>query len=243
MTTLEKATTLIKKHPWYTAILSLAILIICGTPLFLYFFKFHQDLSSNSNEWAAFGSYIGGVYGPVFTLASVLVLVITVIEINQSNKSNLEHLRGEQAINDVIKLTEMLSNCIDKNILIPDRKYFFSFLNTTMITKLTRMPPGSEDEIYKRSINKFSDNEIVLFENELGILHEIIIRIHFIEDGLLKERAKAIFRGMIPNTERFWLECFVRKFHHSVARDLWSNFSYAPKELHDCLGTTEDLTP
>lgn len=53
----------IKNNKWY-------VLLVVGL-LGLYFYKFHGELSSNSEKWDHFGSYIGGIFSAV-TLLSVL---------------------------------------------------------------------------------------------------------------------------------------------------------------------------
>lgn len=53
----------IKNNKWY-------VVLVVGL-LGLYFYKFHGELSSNSEKWDHFGSYIGGIFSAV-TLLSVL---------------------------------------------------------------------------------------------------------------------------------------------------------------------------
>lgn len=53
----------IKNNKWYV----LLVFILLG----LYFYKFHGKLSSESQDWGHFGSYIGGIFSAV-TLLSVL---------------------------------------------------------------------------------------------------------------------------------------------------------------------------
>ncbi|MBT9318843.1 putative phage abortive infection protein [Actinobacillus pleuropneumoniae] len=53
----------IKNHKWY-------VLLVVGL-LGLYFYQFHGGLSSESEKWDHFGSYIGGIFSAV-TLLSVL---------------------------------------------------------------------------------------------------------------------------------------------------------------------------
>ncbi|HDL1827867.1 TPA: hypothetical protein PWX83_002075, partial [Mannheimia haemolytica] len=53
----------IKNNKWYV----LLVVLLLG----LYFYQFHGGLSSDSEKWDHFGSYIGGIFSAV-TLLSVL---------------------------------------------------------------------------------------------------------------------------------------------------------------------------
>ncbi len=46
-------------------ILPMALCIILLMPILCYLIYFHYGFSNNSNEWSQFGSYIGGIYGPI----------------------------------------------------------------------------------------------------------------------------------------------------------------------------------
>ncbi|HGV9286785.1 TPA: hypothetical protein ACNOHR_002066, partial [Enterobacter hormaechei] len=98
MTALERIIQWIRTHKTLSTIITVLTSFIFLTPLCLYFVNFHHALSSDPNKWSAFGSYIGGVYGPLATIISVVVLVITVIEINQSNRINITESKNNNHI-------------------------------------------------------------------------------------------------------------------------------------------------
>lgn len=237
MTTLEKIIKLIKEHKCLSVMATLITIFIMALPLILYISKTNGSLSADPNKWAIFGTYVGGVYGPIATIISVIVLVLTVIEINQSNKISIEEARSNNFINEIVKLAEILSNCLDKNPLINDRDYLFNFLNNQMVSKLATTSPRDEYDIWKECIRKFNNDDISLFENEVEITEEIVLRIHFVEDEILKARARSIFKGIMTNNERFWLECYIRRFHYPLVHflSLWSPFSTVPKKLSDII--------
>lgn len=233
MTTLEKIIKFIKEHKFLSVMAALITIFIMALPLILYISKTNGSLSADPNKWAIFGTYVGGVYGPIATIISVIVLVLTVVEINQSNKISIEEARSNNFINEIVKLTEILSNCLDKNPLINDRDYLFEWLNNQMVSKFEITPPRDEHDIWKECIRKFNNDEISLFENEVEITEEILLRIHFVEDEILKSRARSIFKGIMTNNERFWLECYIRRFNYPLVHflSLWTPFSIVPKKL------------
>ncbi|MNB71258.1 hypothetical protein D3C81_185910 [compost metagenome] len=242
MTTLEKIMQMVRSHKTLSTIITVIITLLFLTPLYLYFDTFHYSLSSDPNKWSSFGSYIGGVYGPLATVISVIVLAITVIEINQSNRINITESKNNNHINGIIKLCEMLDNRIDKNSLIKNRDYEFDFLNDTIRRKIKDENSLSEYDIWKESIRKLSNNEFILFENESEIMEEILLRINSSETLELKERAKSIFYGIIPNDERYWLECYMHRFKLPEWDPLlpgWGTFSKVPTVLKDLVELNE----
>ncbi|GJK63548.1 hypothetical protein TUM17563_13130 [Klebsiella oxytoca] len=234
MTTLEKAIYNISKHKAISIFLFMVIALIFLSPLLLYFHQFHNNLSSQPEKWSFFGSFIGGIYGPIVTLISVFVLVITVIEINQSNKASINEARNTNYVSELITLSEILNRSIDNNIYIKnDRNYFFNNLNNIALNKIKSKPHVNSEVILKTCTRKFVENERVLFENEIDILHEIFSRIESIPNAELAERAKGIFRGVIRNNERFWIECYIRRFREDLVPHLlsWNTFSKTPLKL------------
>src|SRR5471030_1318683 len=90
---------------------SIAIIFLV-IPLLTYFFKFRNPLSDNPQDWAAFGSYLGGVYSALFGFLSVLVLVATLREMRNANRHErenselqLSNAMATKKLQDVIQLT------------------------------------------------------------------------------------------------------------------------------------------
>ncbi|WP_162094797.1 hypothetical protein [Pseudomonas chlororaphis] len=57
---------------------SMFILIVLAVAIFAYRYKFGGDLSGNSSDWSNFGSYIGGVFGPLISFVTLLAVLRTV---------------------------------------------------------------------------------------------------------------------------------------------------------------------
>lgn len=66
------------------------VCIILLTPFILYFSIFNGSLSHSSSDWAAFGSFIGGLVGPILTFITILVLVANLHESRKVSKMNKE---------------------------------------------------------------------------------------------------------------------------------------------------------
>jgi hypothetical protein len=69
--------------------------IVMAIPFFLYFKTFFGSLSNNDQNWANFGSYIGGLISSIFSFASFIILILNFIyDRDTINKSRtIEYLK------------------------------------------------------------------------------------------------------------------------------------------------------
>lgn len=71
------------------SILIVALIVIGMTPLGLYFFNFQYGLSSQASDWAAFGSYIGGIYGTLAFFAVVFSIHVTRSQFTEQSEDDV----------------------------------------------------------------------------------------------------------------------------------------------------------
>lgn len=234
----------------YFKIISLAVLLfILYIPIGLYFNIFNNGFSHNNQDWGAFGSFISGVYSPLLAFISVLILIETLKEMQRTNKREMEQFdiqmeqsRSEKKLNDIITLTNMLNNIIDNNPSINDRislpKQFAGFLHRkcqlNMVTE--------EHELWEQAFDVMREEQ-ERFTSEMYVLAEIVRRVNSIEDEELQETAKAIVKGLIPNSYRFWLECYANVWSFEARTELkkWPFFSDIPIEASHILPEGPDM--
>ncbi|HEK0470262.1 TPA: hypothetical protein SMP18_001471 [Proteus mirabilis] len=65
-------------------------LVFLSLPFVFYFINFHSGFSSNSADWGAFGSFIGGLLGPIVTLLTMIVLIANLYEARKTTIINKE---------------------------------------------------------------------------------------------------------------------------------------------------------
>lgn len=230
----------IRTHPRWSIFVIISIL-----PVFLYFWRFNGQLSYDPQIWAAFGTFIGGIYGPIFTLASVFVLIATLVSINDFNVKTFKETQKANALSQIIKLIEIMDIALDKKnkFLSDDRNYAFEWLFNAIIEKCQYEHPKDEKELWDIAIYRFKDNDIYTFHDEMAIFNEILLRINNADDEELKDSAMAAFRAIIRNDERFWLQCFAKRFHNekSLIIDLWPTpFCIMPTKLLSLIEQPED---
>jgi hypothetical protein len=141
-----------------------AILIAVTIGAFAFFF-YTQRVSTNVNDWGAFGSYVGGVLGASI---SILALIGSVIAIYlQQKTSRNEH--NHRIASDLINTIERLENDIDSSlkelpvaIHYPDHKVRLDMNAFRILTGI--LPP----EIATNFIPKYSEDPKIVYETLVG---------------------------------------------------------------------------
>ncbi|MFV9064941.1 hypothetical protein ABQ366_04495 [Serratia fonticola] len=105
-----------------------SLLFLISMPAYKYWSQFHQYGISNKNQdWASFGSFIGGMYGPILSFISVLILCITLWLTKKYNNEQLSMMYNAQTKADFCSLFDKLSEKMDKhkygNTIINEYQY------------------------------------------------------------------------------------------------------------------------
>lgn len=82
---------------WFLTVAAAVLTLIIT--LYLYRVKFGGELSSSSSEWSDFGSYIGGVFGPLVSFLTLLAVLKTVYlqrELLDSQREEFDRMNSLQ---------------------------------------------------------------------------------------------------------------------------------------------------
>jgi len=208
-------------------------------PLLIYFITFHYPLSSNPQNWAAFGSYLGGVYSTLFGFLSVLVLVATLVEMRNANRQEREHFElqlanaeADKKLQDVIQLTEMIHKLIDINPTIGDKKGLPHDLARMMEGMCHKLQVTDGQELYEAGV-ELMRSQSGRFSSEIHVLAQLAKKVDSIKDEDQAETAKAIVKGLISESYRFWLYCYAQIWNSEAKHYLrsWHSFAAIPAEL------------
>ncbi|MVE38158.1 hypothetical protein D6U68_18875, partial [Vibrio cholerae] len=114
------------------------LLIVYLIPIAVWYFVMvvvnDYALSTLNSDWGAFGSFVGGVLSPIFSLVSVLFVIKSINENNTNNNIEIELIKKQDRRNYLISLiaifnNNMLSNidsylnAFDRPIQIADNKF------------------------------------------------------------------------------------------------------------------------
>lgn len=133
-----------------------AMILILLTPLYLYISTFSENgFSNQSQAWSNFGSYIGGVYGSIFSSISVIVLCFTLYLTKKYNNQQIDILFKSQSKNDFCSLFDSLAekmNNIDyKGLSTDNEDEFISACEHELFLLLT------ENHDFYDVVNKTND--------------------------------------------------------------------------------------
>lgn len=96
------------------------VLVVLVIPIFFYAYNFDFSLSKDSDDWADFGSYIGGVYAPILSVLTLMVLLTQIyIQFEQHQQSQAQH--QEQLITEYIyELNDTLQKAYNEECRVKD---------------------------------------------------------------------------------------------------------------------------
>lgn len=202
-----------------------------------YFLTFNGELSKKSSEWSNFGSFLSGINGVVFGFLSLLLLILTLLEMQHGNEKLLNQTKTEQTLRDIKWLTELLKNKLDNSTALEKNPTeTFIFINHIIKRNLEKKRPNSEDDIIEQCI-KYMNGVTNIFDDELIILGEILKRIESIPGEDEKNTAEVIFTSLVSNDIRFWLEIYSHSKKNTVRKIIsrFTRFSHIPSILIDLL--------
>lgn len=87
-------------------LISLAIIIISLTPLAVYFYHFHGELSNNQANWSSLGSFLSGTSGTLLSACSIFALIYT-LHITLKNNEKTHNLTMESIKNNERQIKNM----------------------------------------------------------------------------------------------------------------------------------------
>lgn len=223
-------------------ILSIAIFLITLIPIAIYLKVFRYGLSKDNADWAAFGSYIGGVYGPIFSLVSIFILIYTLREMRKTQLQDKNHFeiqldeqRKQRNIDDIVMLTNMIRQAIDNNPIINDIKKYPNTVCDMVRYDTVKYPPNNEEDMWNLAYKRMKNDRY--FDSEVHILGEVLERIELLDDDNQKLRAKMIIKGLIPQGQRFLFKCYANAWQPKSAKLLrnWPDFCHLPDSLKSTL--------
>lgn len=97
-------------------LLSLIFLFLCLLP---YLLKFNNGLSSNQNDFGSFGSYFGGIFGPILTFLTIIILIRT--NDDQTKQFRHQSIRNQKDSYSIELLDLLNINLSELNIILKSR--------------------------------------------------------------------------------------------------------------------------
>lgn len=93
--------------------LVLILLLIFTSPIIIYTLNFGFHLTADHQRWAEFGTFISGIYAPVLSLVTLLVLVSQYRMQNKMNEYQIEQTTISRLVNDNTQFLEAICRELD----------------------------------------------------------------------------------------------------------------------------------
>ncbi|QHM93306.1 hypothetical protein [Kosakonia sacchari] len=220
------------------SILTIFFLILLAKPINLY--REHMDaaFSLKNSDWGDFGSFIGGVYGSIFSSITLVVVLITSYKTNKASKEQLMLIKNEQHFTNFSKLLEHLkANYITtyngiggKNSIEDFYKRLEVWLGLAIKENYNKNLTLKENLI-SYAIIRFETNpeEQDLFKKEAK-LFKCIIDVIQKSPGELADAMKVIFENTFSETERFSLSTYTHAHYPKTRAFLlnWPSLTIVP---------------
>ncbi|MFV0926516.1 hypothetical protein [Pseudomonas palmensis] len=122
----------------------LVLVVLAGLSIFFYRDTFSGDFSTNAQDWSAFGSYVGGLFGPLVSFVALLAVLKT-IELQKelletqrrefkvmqdlqyktfdSQQDQIDDAKKKSRLEAVERLKDTLIGAIDRRVSIYDGRY------------------------------------------------------------------------------------------------------------------------
>lgn len=103
----------------------LLLLAVCSVVLFgvvsFYFYEMysfgHKSISNNNQDWGNFGSFVGGILSPIFSLLSVIFVFHATLATRADQQKNMDAIEQNNRLNYLIKIIELCNSSLDKRPL------------------------------------------------------------------------------------------------------------------------------
>jgi uncharacterized membrane protein len=98
-------------------VIGLLCVVPVGAYVYFMWYKFgFSQVSSQNADWSAFGSYLGGILSPMFTLVSILFIYYSIRENNRNHKTEMRYLESQQVISMVGSLADAFNAKLDSAV-------------------------------------------------------------------------------------------------------------------------------
>lgn len=166
-----------KSLKWIIVIVSVVAVAMAIFFVAAYLTHFHNGFSSASDDWASFGSYIGGSLGPIFSLLSILAVVYySRKQLMQAKDSTDDQLKALRIENQVLCLEQRIEECRGR---FRQRKIPEDILE--IIRLLVSKSFNEEKTIKIETSNKFCiDDDFFIFHDLTGILRGLEEHLKFV---------------------------------------------------------------
>ncbi|WP_336293434.1 hypothetical protein [Cronobacter dublinensis] len=227
-----------KKINFNILLVSIPICLALVIPIILYVTHMGGSLSHKNEDWGDFGSFIGGIYGSLFSSLSLLVVIAASIQTYKSNREQVNILKKDQHFNQFNTILKNLRNVYPqtykssyRTLAIGEHYHdFLSYISLSADADYNDIE-GIKKELRRHASAYYQSSRNNVFEREAK-LFSYILRLIEQSTNDMSEAFKIIFENTFNNNERLCLESYIRAYYPDLAHILneWPSLSVIPDQ-------------
>lgn len=192
---------------------SIIITAVLTAPILFYAFNLGGHISQKNEDWGDFGSFIGGMYGSLFSFLSLIAVLYSLKLSQRNNLEQIKLIKSEQSTNEFILLLNTLNSFMkDKSYPNPfggnDEATFIEHVFNISANNMSSDETINKNNFDTYALNYCADVLRKRFRKSLlkeaPLFSEIIVRIKM-ASATQAEAYKAIIKSHFSNDIIFLL--------------------------------------
>ena len=190
---------------------------------------FHKlPISTKTDDWSNFGSYLGGVTGPLLSFISIILVLRTISLTQKNHEEQIKLISQEQIYTKFNDLCVYLETVIKRSWLNEESPYFRELIDRirTEVIFDSRHVDGDANHNYAISVEK----AIGILGRERRDIDEIALVINLLVKNILSYNSaesllmKNILELKLTKKQRFIIFFKLRSDHPETATLLWNHW-------------------
>ncbi|WP_413504860.1 hypothetical protein [Serratia grimesii] len=185
-----------------------------------------KNISGKNADWAAFGSFLGGIYSSIFSFSSVVVLSVTLYLTQKNNKEQIKLIKQEGTIKDFNQLLDELvikfSSQKKYTLRNMNEENFIYRLDTNISSDINLYPHLNFEQLVEKQIEV---NTAGLYDAEANLMIRLDSTISMLPENL-HDTYKALFNSKISNDRRFLLKNYMKVFGFDLKNTIMDNSDF-----------------
>lgn len=218
-------------------LLWIALITIVATSIFWFSFFHSLPMSIKTDDWSNFGSYIGGVAGPVLSFISILLVIETIKQTQKNHKEQVRLIIQEQTYSKFQDLCTYLESTLEKSWLNTKGRLFSDVIKNIKTEVIFHSDQNENISLaYKYAItlevtSRYLENKPFLEINDVAVIIRTINKFIFSHDSDDKQLMLNMIELKITKEQRLLIYMIMRRDYPKEAESIhshWHTFSSYP---------------
>ncbi|WP_282807435.1 hypothetical protein [Hafnia alvei] len=204
---------------------------------FIWLITFHHyPVSEKTSDWSNFGSYIGGVAGPILSFISIILVIETIKQTQNNHKEQISLIIREQTYSKFQDLCNYLEHTLETSWIRDNSNIFIRIIDTIKTeTIFERRFNENSNTANKHAIalekGHFALNNFVYDIDNIILIIRTLNNFIFIRENSDIQLMTNMLELKLSKEERFLIFLLIKRDHPTDAlllNDNWPTFCVYP---------------